>query len=107
MARPLRKLYSVPGITRRRHRTWMLSMALATMGALVWGAVIFWKQIAPESSPTLLTTYLLASAFTVPGALLAVLTLRARTAWILFTLFPLSANGMMLVLPYIVLKSRG
>lgn len=106
MARPLRKLYSVSGIVRRRHRTWMLSMTLATLGAAVWGAALVWLRVAPRSAPSLLTTYLAASAFTVPGCLLAFLTLRARTAWILFTLVPLAANGMMLVLPYLELKLR-
>jgi hypothetical protein len=107
MARPLRKLHTVPAaLTRRRHRTWMLSMTFATLGAAVWGADLLWMRVEPESAPSLLTTYLISSAFTVPGALLAFLTLRARTAWLLFTLVPLAANGMMLVLPYVALKLR-
>lgn len=104
MARPLRKLYSVPAMARRRHRTWMLSMTLATLGAAVWGAALLWMRLEPDSAPSIRTTYLVSSAFTVPGSLLAFLTLRARTAWLLFALVPLTANGMMLVLPYLALR---
>ena len=107
MARPLRKLYSVPSIVRRRHRTWMASMTLATLGAAVWGGTLLWMRLAPESAPSIRTAYLASSAFTVPGGLLAFLTLRARTAWLLFALVPLLANGMMLVLPYLALRLRG
>jgi len=49
---------------------------------------------------------MLASAFTAPGFLLAFLTLRAKTAWLLLAAIPLAANGMMLVLPYLALKLR-
>jgi hypothetical protein len=106
MARPLRRLYPMASIVRRRHRTWMLSMTLATLGAAVWGALIVWKQLAPESSPSLATGLLLSAAFTVPGTILAVLTLRARFAWLLFAFVPLVANGMMIVLPWLVLTLR-
>lgn len=84
----------------------MLSMTLATGGAAVWGASLLWIRIAPESAPSLGAVWMISAAFTVPGFLLAFLSLRARTAWLLFASIPLVANGMMLVLPWLALKLR-
>ncbi|MBL8804336.1 MAG: hypothetical protein JNN27_20230 [Planctomycetes bacterium] len=106
MPRPLRRLYAAPAAARRRHRTWMVAMTLATFGAAVWGAALVWRYVEPESAPGLGAVWMLASAFTAPGFLLAFLTLRAKTAWLLLAAIPLAANGMMLVLPYLALKLR-
>ena len=81
-------------------------MTLATLGASVWGAVLLWKQLDPEGAPSLATAFTLSSAFTVPGTILALLTIRARFAWLLFASVPLLANGMMIVLPWIALAMR-
>jgi len=104
MPRPLRRLYSTPAGARRRHRTWMLSMTLATAGAAVWGVALVWMRVSPQDAPSLGATWMLSSAFTAPGFLLAFLSLRARTAWLLFAGIPLAANGMMLFLPWLALK---
>jgi hypothetical protein len=45
MARPLRKLYPVSLMVRRRHRTWMFAMTLATFGAGVWGVALLWRRV--------------------------------------------------------------
>lgn len=81
-------------------------MTLATFGAAVWGAALLWMRVDPASAPSLGATWMVSSAFTAPGFLLAFLTLRARTAWLLFASIPLLANGMMLVLPWVALKLR-
>jgi len=81
-------------------------MTLATLGASVWGAVLLWKHVDPEGAPSLATAFTLSSAFTVPGTILALLTIRARFAWLLFVAVPLLANGMMIVLPWIALALR-
>lgn len=81
-------------------------MTLATFGAAVWGAALVWRYVEPETAPGLGVVWMLASAFTAPGFLLAFLTLRAKTAWLLLAAIPLAANGMMLVLPYLALKLR-
>ena len=107
MARPLRKLYPISSMVRRRHRTWMLSMTFATLGASVWGATLLWMRLAPASAPSIVTALLVSSAFTVPGLVLAFFTLRARTAWLLFAGVPLLANGMMIVLPWLAIRLRG
>ncbi len=81
-------------------------MTLATFGAAVWGAALLWIRIEPQSAPSLGATWMISAAFTAPGFLLAFLSLRARTAWLLFASIPLFANGMMLVLPWLALKLR-
>jgi hypothetical protein len=106
MPRPLRRLYAAPAAARRRHRTWILSMTLATFGAAVWGLSLVWMRVEPESAPSLGAVWMVSAAFTAPGFLLAFLSLRAKTAWLLFASIPLLANGMMLVLPYLALKLR-
>jgi hypothetical protein len=106
MARPLRKLYPGSLMVRRRHRTWMFAMTLATFGAGVWGAALLWRRLSPETAPTLEQTFLASSAFAVPGFLLAFLTLRARLVWLLLAGVPLFANGMLLVLPWLALHLR-
>jgi hypothetical protein len=107
MPRPLRRLYPIEAVVRRRHRTWMASMTLATLGAAVWGGALLWRALDPPTGPGLLGTLLASAAFTVPGLILAVLTIRARTVWILLASIPICANGMMIVLPWIVLRLRG
>jgi hypothetical protein len=106
MPRPLRKLYPMSSMVRRRHRTWIMSMTLATAGAALWGAALLWSRIDPAGAPTLKTTLLVSSAFTVPGTILAFLTLRARTIWIVLAGVALCANAMMIVLPWIALRLR-
>lgn len=106
MPRPLRKLYPVSTIVRRRHRTWMLAMTLATFGAGVWGTALAWTKLAPGSAPTFEQTFLVASAFAVPGFVLAFLTLRARLIWLVLAGVPLFANGMLIFLPWLVLRAR-
>lgn len=82
-------------------------MTLATAGASVWGASLLWGRIDPASAPSLLSTLMASSAFTVPGTILAFLSLRARLIWILLAGLALAANGMMIVLPWIALRLRG
>ena len=84
----------------------MAAMTFATLGAGVWGAALVWRRLSPESAPTLEQTFLVSSAFAVPGFLLAFLTLRARTVWLLLAGVPLVANGMLLVLPWLALHLR-
>src|SRR5262245_31066644 len=106
MARPLRRLYPIAPITRRRHRTWMVAMTFATAGAGVWGIGLVWMRVAPQTAPSFGGTFTLSSAFAVPGFILALLTLRARLSWLLLTLVPLLANGMLIVLPYLAMHLR-
>ncbi len=82
-------------------------MSLATAGASVWGGAILWRAIDPPSGPGLLATLLVSAAFTVPGTILALLSIRARLIWVLLAGVPLLANGLMIVVPWVVLRLRG
>ena len=107
MARPLRKLAEMRSvIVRRRHRTWMLSMCLASLGWGAWWIAILLLRFAPEHAPALRTTALVGGAFALPGLLVAVWTIRAKAAWILITLVPLLANLSLLALPVLIKTLR-
>lgn len=102
MPRPGRQFPDVPQVVRRRHRTWMLSMTLATLGwGTVWLTVVLLKT-APSWAPHVGTTYVVASIFAFAGLCCGLFTLRAKLAWILITGVPLFANGSLLLLPLIV-----
>ena len=81
-------------------------MTLATAGAGVWGTALVWSRLAPASAPSFEATFSIASAFAVPGFLLALLSLRARLAWLLFALVPVFANGMLILGPWLALHFR-
>jgi len=106
VARPLRKLYPLQLKTRQRHRTWMWSMTLATLGMAIWGIVMVALEYVPERVPHFRWVFAAAGLFAVPGFVLGLLTLRARRAWLLVALVPLLANGMLLVLPWVVHRLR-
>ncbi len=106
MARPLRKLYPISRIVRRRHRTWMVSMCLATMAMGVLGATVLWMRFAPASAPSGRAALMLSLVFSVPGFALGVLTLRGRTNWFWLALVPLLANAMLIALPWFELQLR-
>jgi len=107
VARPLRNQYPIARYARRRHRTWMVSMTLATLAMSVWGIEVVWLKLDRPTAPNPSSAFLVSSLFAVPGFVLGVLTLRARLAWLLFAMVPLFANGMLLFLPWIVLRLRG
>ena len=105
MPRPLRRLYP-PASARRRHRTWMLSMTLATAALGVLGLTVVLMKVAPEHAPRLRTAWWLAQLFAWPGLLLGLLTIRAKRSWLLFAAVPLLANGMLILLPWLVMELR-
>ena len=77
-------------------------MTLATLAMGVWGATVVALEYTPERVPDFWIVFATASLFALPGFLLGLLTLRARRSWMLLALVPLSANGMLLVLPWLV-----
>jgi ABC-type enterochelin transport system permease subunit len=84
----------------------MVSMTLATMAMGVWGITVVWMKLDRGSAPSLKGTFLAASLFAGPGFVLALFTLRARLAWLMFAIVPVFANGMLLFLPWIVMRLR-
>jgi hypothetical protein len=71
MARPLRLQWKVRTLVRRRHRTWVHSMTLATLGWGVWWFAILLHKFVPGLSPGLGATYVVTCALAGVGFVLA------------------------------------
>jgi hypothetical protein len=84
----------------------MWSMTLATFAMAVWGVVVIALEHVPERVPSFRVVFAAAGLFALPGFVLGLLTLRAKRAWLLLALVPLLANGMLLVLPWVVHRLR-
>jgi hypothetical protein len=102
MARPARTLWITRAYARRRHRSWHLAMMLATLGWGTWWCVLLARRLAPEREIPLVLPASISTAAALLGFAIAILTLRARRAWILFALVPLFANGSLLFVPWLV-----
>jgi hypothetical protein len=76
-------------------------MMLATLGWGTWWCVLFLRRFAPEREIPLALPASISTAAALLGLLVAILTLRARRAWILFALVPLFANGSLLLVPWL------
>jgi hypothetical protein len=76
-------------------------MMLATVGWGTWWCVLFVHRLHPEREIPLALPSALSTAAALLGLLVALLTLRARRAWILFALVPLFANGSLLLVPWL------
>ena len=104
MARPVRKLWKMRTTVRRRHRTWMFSMCMASLGWAIWWTSLLLLRFAPAHAPDFRVTAWAAGGFAALGFLAALWSFRAKLAWILFMLVPIFANGSLLAMPW-VLKS--
>ncbi|MFN0009171.1 MAG: hypothetical protein ACKVXR_14810 [Planctomycetota bacterium] len=102
MARPLRNLWTVRTVVRRRHRTWMLSMCLASLGWGSWWITVFLMRYFPSVAPSMLAASWFAGTFAAFGFAVAVFTIRARRTWLLFTLVPLCANASIFLVPGLI-----
>ncbi len=76
-------------------------MSLATLGWGTWWCVLFVHHFAPGFEFSLALPSALSTAAALLGLGVAILTLRARRAWILFALVPLFANGSLLFVPWL------
>lgn len=77
-------------------------MVLAAFG---WGVVwvhLLLMRFAPGLTPPPILTSALGIGFGVAGLGMAVLTVRAQKAWLLFVLVPLIANASLLLLPAVL-----
>jgi len=101
MPRTARNQWVKRNYARRRHRTWMYAMTLATLGWGCWWLALALKKLAPEIAPSFATTATAASVFAVAGLALALLSVRARRSWLLFTAVALFANASLLFLPWL------
>ena len=67
MVRPGRQLATWKRVVRRRHRTWMLSMTLASLGwGTVWLTVVLMK-LAPGWAPSIEVAEGIACGFAAAG----------------------------------------
>ena len=101
MPRPARAIWVPRAYSRRRHRSWHLAMVLATLGWGTWWCVLLLRHLAPEVHFSLFVPVVVSTTLALAGLVLALLTLRARRAWILFTLVPIFANGSLLCVPWL------
>ena len=101
MARPARSLWVSRWSSRRRHRTWILSITLASLGWGCWWIALFIAKFT-SIQPDLAWVEVAAGIFGVPGLLAALWTVRAQKAWLLLTCIPIFANLGLLALPWVL-----
>ena len=102
MVRPGRTLWDMRRVVRRRHRTWMLAMGLATAGwSVIWVSLVLIRW-APGWAPAPGMSYGLAGAFAAAGLFFAVFSVRAQLTWLLFCTAPIFANASLLALRPVV-----
>lgn len=81
-------------------------MTLATLGLCVWAATVVWMIADRGGAPSLEAALLVSSAFSIPGWILGLLTVRAKRSWLAFALVPIAFNTMLLVLPWLLIWLR-
>jgi hypothetical protein len=79
----------------------MVSMTLATLGWACWWAALFGAKFTGWV-PDARSVAMAAAVFAVPGFLMAVLTVRAQSSWMVFAGVALLANLGLLCLPLVV-----
>ena len=92
---------------RRRHRTWIRSMILATGG---WGAFwcsALWARLAEGWAPSPELAYWISTPLALAGFALALITIRGQRSWLLFVSVPLLANGFLVILPWLLPDAGG
>ena len=105
VAKPQRPQEIVRIRVRRRHRTWMYAMILATLGWGAWWLSLFAHRFFPALFPGFAVTYWVACVPALLGLLLAVFTIRARKIWVLLAAVPICSNLFLLALPWVLDES--
>jgi len=108
MPRMNRSLRPWRASARRRHRTWMLAMGLASVGWGFWWLELALWRFVPQHAPSLTVVGTAAGIFAVAGTIAAVLTLRGRNrVWIAIACVPLFANLALLFVPFLLPEGMG
>ena len=81
-------------------------MTLATWGLGVWAVWLALSRFWPDYAPDGRLAWAVSGLFALPGLSLALLTVRAKRTWMLFSMVPIFANSMILVLPWLALRLR-
>ena len=100
MPRPARALWVKRNYARRRHRSWMLAMSLASLGWGTWWVALFLRVMVPSLGFGLRVPGFVSVAFALCGLVVVLFTLRAKRSWLWFTLIPLFANASLLLVPW-------
>ena len=87
---------------RRRHRTWVGAMTMATLGWGVWWVTVLLSRFAPGIAPSLHLAAWIGGCFAAVGLFLGIFTIRARMIWVLLAGVPIFANGSLLVMPFLI-----
>lgn len=77
-------------------------MILATIGWGTWWCVLLLHRLVPTLAVPLWLPTAIATPIALLGLVVAVWTVRARRAWLLFALAPLFANASLLLVPWLV-----
>ncbi len=97
-----RRLRRVRIGVRRRHRTWMASISLATLGWGVWWTGFLLWRLAPEHAPPAVWVHALSGVLAAVGLVAALVSVRSNLAWLLLTALPLGANLSLLSMPLLL-----
>ena len=98
-----RSLRAARATTRRRHRTWMLSMTLASAAWGCWWLDLVLTRFVPDVVPSFALVSTVASLLAGAGFLVALITLRGRNGlWLAIAAIPLMANLSLLLVPYLI-----
>jgi hypothetical protein len=84
---------------RRRHRSWMMSMTLASLGWGTWWCLLFVHRLT-GARPNLLVPSVISSTFALLGLLFVAWSFRAHRAWVMLLAVPFLANLSLLFVPW-------
>jgi hypothetical protein len=88
---------------RRRHRTWMLAMTLASLGWGCWWLELLLWRLWPALAPSPAVVGTAAGIFALAGLVASVLALRGRNRlWLAMAAVPLFANLSLLCVPFLL-----
>lgn len=100
MPRPARAIWVKKSYARRRHRSWMMAMTLASLGWGTWWVALFVHRVAPGLRFGLGVPSAISIVFAVCGLFFVLVTVRAKRSWLLLTLVPFLANASLLFVPW-------
>ena len=102
MAKPLRSLARPRNSARRRHRTWMRSMSVATLGWGLWWSALAWHRKFPDQPPPWIAIYTATCCLAGVGMFYAFFTLRAKKSWVIMATLAWVANLGLFVVPWVL-----
>ncbi len=101
MPRPARSIWVTRTYARRRHRSWMLSMTLASLGWGTWWVLLFARKLAGYRPESLALPGTISGTFAIVGLALALWSVRAQRSWMLFVAIAVLANGSLFFVPWL------